>query len=648
MKTFRFLPFSALCVAAIMGLRTASASQAGNPSGPLVPLEAFFQGPALAQVTLSPDGRYVAYVSPYQGRQNLFVRETGKTGSVRITSSIDRDLGGYFWVGSSRLAYAIDEGGRENWRIYTVDLDGRNRMALTPESGVQARLVAKLPDDDDHLLITLNQRDPRMPDLYKINTQTGQTELLLRNDHNFVRYVTDNAGVVRLALATDGINFALFHRLTDSVPFERILTTDFRASVGPLFFTADNRFFYALSNRGRDKAAVVLVDPKDGSEVDLVYQHPDYDAGGLLRDEGSRRIAGAYYTGEKLERVYFDEAARNRQRELAGKLPGLTVDVVSADRSGETLIVKAWSDRDPGTFYRCDARTMELTPIGKVAPWIDPEQMAATLPVSYRSRDGLVIHGYLTKPLNTVGPVPTLLVVHGGPWARVQWSSNPETQFLANRGYAVLEVNFRGSTGYGRAFLEAGFKQWGKAMQDDLSDGVHWLVDQNIADPARIGIYGISYGGYATLMGLATTPELYRCGIDDSGVTDLNAWLNTLPPQAQAARAMFFTMVGNPATEEEALAARSPITLVDRIHAPLLIAQGGNDPRVKQADVDRMVASLKAHGNDVDYLTRANEGHSFKNAENRLEFYRRVEAFLAAHLGGHTTDLVLPAQTGRE
>lgn len=637
MKSTALLHLTASSLCALLHLHAAvPASSETRP--PLISLATFFQSPALAQVTISPDGRHVAYLAPDHGRQNLFVREIGQTESRPITASAERDLGGYFWVGSSRIAYAIDEAGKENWRIYAVDLNGGNRQPLTPEIGVQARLVSKLPHDDDHLLVTLNQRDPRLPDLYKIDTRTGHAELILKNDRGFVRYVTDNAGVVRLAIATDGINVALFHRPADAATFERILTTDFRASVGPLFFTADNRYFYALSNRGRDKAAVVLVDPKDGAEIDVVYEHPEFDAGGLLRDDRNGRIVGAYYTGEKSERVFFDEDARNRQRGAEAKLPGLVVDFVSSDQAGESFIVKAWSDCDPGTFYLYEAKTGDLTFIGKVAPWIDPAHLSATNPVTYRSRDGLLIHGYLTRPLHATGPTPTLVVVHGGPWARVHWQADPETQFFASRGYAVLQMNFRGSTGYGRAFFEAGFQQWGKKMQDDVTDGVRWLIQEGVADPQRIGIYGISYGGYATLMGLASTPELYRCGIDDSGVTDLNAWLNNLPPQSQTVRAMFYAMVGNPTTDQAALAAVSPATLASRIKAPLLIAHGGNDPRVRQSDVDRFVAALQANGGEVDYLTRANEGHSFRNTENKLEFYRRAEAFLAKHLGGRKSE----------
>ena len=617
-----------ICLCALVAF-----ARAEEPA-PLIPIDSLFRSPELAQMKLSPDGNYVAYLAPFEHRQNLYVKRIGDAEGSRLTNSTARDLGGFFWTGDQRLAYAIDEEGKENWRIYAIDRDGKNPRLLTPATGVRASVVAQLPHDEDHLLIKLNQRDPRVADLYKIDVKTGETELVVQNDRNYVGYLTDNAGSVRLAVATDGTNFALFHRSDDHAPFERVLVTDFRASVTPLFFTADNRYFYALSNRSRDKAAVVLVDPKDGAEIDLIYQHADFDAGGLIRD--GDKIVGARFLGEKPGRVYFDEHSRNLEFDVARQLPGLVIEFVSTSHEHTDYIVKAWSDRDPGTFYHYRESTKQLTRIGAVAPWIDPSQLATIKPVTYRSRDGLTIHGYLTLPKGATGLLPTLLVIHGGPWARDQWRADPEVQFFANRGYAVLQINIRGSVGVGRAFFEAGFKQWGRAMQDDITDGVHWLIDQKIADPNRVGIYGISYGGYATLAGLAFTPELYRCGIDDSGVSDVGDWLATL--QARGTRAMTYAMVGDPIADRDALAAVSPLQHADQIKAPLFIAHGGNDPRVKQAHAEKIAAALTARGIEVETLFKANEGHSFHLEENRIEFYRRAERFLAKHLGGRTEE----------
>lgn len=622
-------------------------ARAAEPA-PLIPIETLFRLPAVAQMKLSPEGDYIAYLAPYERRQNLFVRRIDQTNTqaIQLTTSTARDLGGFFWMGNDRLAYAIDDGGRENWRVCMVRRDGSGARTLTPETGVRAVIVAQI--DDDHLLIKTNQRDPRVADVYRIDVNTGASELVVKNDRNYVSYFTDHAHVVRLAIATDGVNFALFHRPADDAPFERALTTDFRATVTPLFFTRDNRYVYALSNRGRDKAAVVLMDPRDGTELEVIYSNPDYDAAGLLRDERNEAIVGASYVGEKPQRVYFDERSRNRELELARLLPGKALDFAGRNRAGTDFIIKAWSDNDPGTFYRYREATKELTPIGVITPWIQANQLATITPVSYRSRDGLTIHGYLTRPRGAEGPTPTLLVIHGGPWARDQWRADPEVQFFANRGYTVLQINYRGSTGYGRAFREVGFKQWGRAMQDDITDGARWLIEQKIADPNRIGIYGISYGGYATLAGLAFTPELFRCGIDDSGVSDIGDWLSALPPQAQAARQMLFTMVGDPQADGDALAAVSPLQHADQIRAPLLIAHGGNDPRVKQSHAEQIAAALKGRGVEVETMFKANEGHSFHLEENRMEFYHRAEKFLGKHLGGRVLEETATPQSTPE
>lgn len=603
----------------------------GTEPAPLIPIETLFRLPAIAQVKISPDGDYVAYFAPYERRQNLFVRRIGDKEGIRLTNSTVHDIGGFFWVGNDRLVYATDEGERQNWHINVIGREGTGVRALTPETGVRAAILSQL--DDTHLLIKLNQRDPRVADVHKLDVNTGATELVVKNDRNYVNYIVDHAGIVRLAIATDGVNFALFHRTTNDAPFERMLTTDFRSTVMPFFFTRDNRYVYALSNRGRDKAAVVLMDPRDGNEFEVIYSNPDYDAAGLLRDERDEKIVGAYYVGEKTQRVYFDECARNRELELARVLPGKALEFTGHNRAGTDFVVKAWSDGDPGAFYRYRESTKELTQIGVVTPWIDASQLATITPINYRARDGLTIRGYLTRPRGATGPTPTLVMIHGGPWARDQWRADPEVQFFANRGYTVLQINYRGSTGYGRAFWEAGFKQWGRAMQDDITDGVRWLVDEKFAEPDRIGIYGISYGGYATLAGLALTPELFRCGIDDSGVSDICDWLSTVPP-SHPGRAMYHVMVGDPNADRDALTAVSPLQHADLIRAPLLIAHGGNDPRVKQSQAEKIAAALTARGVEVETLFKANEGHSFHMEENRMEFYHRAEKFLAKHLGG--------------
>ncbi len=318
-------------------------------------------------------------------------------------------------------------------------------------------------------------------------------------------------------------------------------------------------------------------------------------------------------------------------------MKGYEFVITSENKNEDKLLIRTYSDKSMGAYYMYDVPTKKLTKIVDVSPWLDENVMASTKPITYKSRDGLTIHGYLTLPVGIEAKnLPVVVHPHGGPWARDRWGFNPELQFLANRGYAVLQMNFRGSTGYGRKFWEISFKQWGKTMQDDISDGVKWLIEQGIANPEKIGIYGGSYGGYATLAGLTFSPELYACGVDYVGVSNLFTFMKTIPPYWKPYLDMLHEMVGNPKTDSLLLYDASPVFHVDNIKAPLFIAQGANDPRVNKDESDQMVKALKAKGIDVPYMVKDDEGHGFRNEENRFDFYGEMERFFAKYLGGRT------------
>lgn len=323
------------------------------------------------------------------------------------------------------------------------------------------------------------------------------------------------------------------------------------------------------------------------------------------------------------------------QEDLEKQLPDIEINVVSSDKNETTFIIRTFSDKTSGSFYIYNKETKKLTLLTDVAPWIKPENMASMKPVQYKSSDGLTIHGYLTLPVGKENEknLPVVINPHGGPWARDYWGFSPETQFLANRGYAVLQMNFRGSIGYGKEFWIKGFKQWGKKMQDDITDGVNWLIAEGIADPKRIAIYGASYGGYAVLAGVTFTPDLYACAIDYVGVSNIFTLFETLPPYWEQGRKMMYEMIGNPETEKDMLTEVSPIFHIDNIKVPLFVAQGANDPRVKKEHSDQIVEALKKKNIDVEYMVKDNEGHGFSNEENRFDFYRAMEKFLQKHIG---------------
>jgi len=454
-----------------------------------------------------------------------------------------------------------------------------------------------------------------------------------QNPGNITGWVTDHKGVVRAATTTDGVNSSLLYRPTEKDPFATVLTTDFRQTVSPAFFTFDNKQLYVLSNRGRDKTAFVILDPTNGKESKPLFEHPEVDLNGVDYSRKRKVITYAGFETAKAQRHFFDKATQARYARLEKLLPGFEVDIQAQDLAEETCIVAAYSDRTPGARYIYHAKTNKLAKLGDILPEVDAADMAPMKPVTYTSRDGLTIHGYLTLPVGREAKnLPVIVNPHGGPWARDSWGFNPEVQFLANRGFAVFQTNFRGSTGYGRAFWEKSFKQWGRTMQDDVTDGVQWLIKEGIADPKRVGIYGGSYGGYTTLAGVTFTPDLYAAAVDYVGVANLFTFMKTIPPYWAPFLKMMHEMVGDPEKDKDLLTAASPVFHVDKIKTPLFIAQGKNDPRVNKDESDQMVEALKKRGVVVEYMVKDNEGHGFHNEENRYDFYGAMEGFFTKHL----------------
>ena len=598
-----------------------------------IPLEDFFKNPDKSGFVLSPNGEYLAFLKPWQRRMNIHIQKPGETEAVRITAATERDIPGFLWCGNQRIVYTQDAKGDENYRLFAVDLDGKNHKDLTPYDQVQARIIDRLDEDATEILVALNNRDPQVHDLYRIDVVTGAIRLVAQNPGNIADWLADHDGQVRLAVTTDGVNTSILYRERESESFHPIATNSFRENLSPLLFTFDNRYVYMASNLGRDKTAVVKYDPASGRELEVVYAHPEVDVAYLLSSKHRKTITGVSFVTWKHEYHFFDETRRERQRDLERRLPGCEINLTSMSKDETKFIVRTSSDKSLGAYYFYDTVLSSLSKLSDVSPWLDETQLADMRPITYTARDGLTIHGYLTLPRGvTPQNLPVVVNPHGGPWYRDVWGYNREVQFLANRGYAVLQTNYRGSTGYGRKFWEISFKQWGLTMQDDISDGVAWLVAQGIADAKRIAIYGGSYGGYAVLAGLAFTPNLYACGVDYVGVSNLLTFMKSIPPYWQPFLEMMYAMVGHPEQELALLTAASPVFHTDQIRSPLLIAQGANDPRVNKSESEQIVAALKNKGVEVEYLFKENEGHGFHNEENRFDFYRAMETFLAKHL----------------
>ncbi len=600
---------------------------------PKIELQDFFRNSEKTAFKISPNGEYLAYMAPYENRMNIHVQKIGEQDIQMLTQETDRDIAGYFWVTDDRLLYLKDDGGDENFALYGVDRNGENLIMLT-DPGVKIQIIDDLEDIPEFVIIGSNKRIPEIFDAYRLNVNTGEQTLIAENPGNISTWMTDHNGKLRIASTTDGVNTTLMYRGTEEENFKPVLTTNFKESFNPQFFDFDNgSVVYGSSNLGRDKSAIVKFDMEKGEEIEELFSDDYNDVDGLGYSRKKKVITSARWYGEKAERHYFDSESEATYQDLQAKLPGYEVAVTSVNKEENKYIVRTYSDKSRGAYYFYNKDSKALTKIAELSPWMNEEDMADMNPITYKSRDGLTIHGYLTLPKGIEAKnLPVVINPHGGPWARDYWGFNPEIQFLANRGYAVLQMNFRGSISYGREFWEASFKQWGQTMQDDVTDGANWLIEQGIADANRIAIYGGSYGGYATLAGLTFTPDLYACGIDYVGVSNLFTFMETIPPYWTQFLEMLYEMVGHPETDAEMLAAYSPSLQAERITAPLFIAQGANDPRVKKSESDQMVEAMKERGVDVEYLVKDNEGHGFHNEENRFEFYEAMERFLGKHM----------------
>jgi dipeptidyl aminopeptidase/acylaminoacyl peptidase len=605
---------------------------------PLVPMKDFFKNPDIAYFTLSPLGDKIAFTKPYKNRMNVFTSSLNGKDTNQITFIEDRDVQGYFWKTNNRIIYVRDNGGDENFHLYAVDADGKNQKDLTPFDKVNVQIVDDLEENENEVLIGMNKENPELFDVYRLNINTGALTLEAKNPGGVSGWITDHNGVVRAATQSDGVNSILLYRDNASQAFKPVLTTSFKESVSPLFFTFDNKYVYASSNLGRDKSAIVKFDIANGKEMELMFEHPEVDVSQLSYSNKRKVLTQINYTTAKTETKYLDKETEQIDAKLKEKLGDkYEIMITSSNRNEDKLLVRTISDRSLGTSYFYDVAKNELTKIAERAPWLNENDMCEMKPISFKSKDGLTINGYLTLPKGIEAKnLPMVVNPHGGPWARDEWGWNPEVQFLANRGYAVLQINFRGSTGYGRKFWEASFKQWGKTMQQDITDGVEYLVKEGLADAKRVAIYGASYGGYATLAGLTFTPDLYACGIDYVGVSNLFSFMKTIPPYWKPYLDMMYEMVGNPTKDSALMREASPVFHVDKIKVPLFIAQGANDPRVNKAESDQVVEALKKRKVDVEYMVKENEGHGFGNEENQFDFYEAMEKFLAKHIGTPT------------
>jgi dipeptidyl aminopeptidase/acylaminoacyl peptidase len=432
---------------------------------PLIPMKDFFRNVERRGYQISPDGDYLSFMQPVNSRMNVFVQKIGEENSTQVTFATERDIAGYFWKGNNRIIYIQDSKGDENFRLFAVDKDGKNQKDLTPFDKVRASIVDDLEDIPDVMLIQMNKENPQVFDVYRINVNTGDMIVVGQNPGNITGWQTDHDGKLRVAITTDGVNTSILYRDKEEQEFKTLKTTTFKETLAPIFFTFDNKNLYMASNLGRDKAAIIEYDIANNKEVKVLYENPDYDVSGLNYSRKRKAITFANYIGWKQENHFFDKESEEIFNDLTSKLPGKQITITGNNKSEDKLLVRTYSDKSLGAYYFYNVKTRELSKLVDVSPWLNENDLADQKPITYKTRDGLTIHGYLTLPKG-IDPknLPVVINPHGGPWYRDAWGFNPEVQFLANRGYAVLQMNFRGSTGYGREFWEKSFKQWGKTM----------------------------------------------------------------------------------------------------------------------------------------------------------------------------------------
>ena len=623
-------------------------SSAGLP--PLIDRELIFGNPEISGAQLSPDGKYLAFQKPWKDTRNIYVKGVDEPFSAArlLTAELKRPIAGYFWSRDSKyILYVKDNDGDENYNVYSVDpaakpaagADAPASRDLTGLKGIRVQLVDVPKNDPDTIYIGLNDRDKAWHDLYKLKLSTGEKTLVRKNTERIVGWDFDLQGNLRLASRSAENGDTEILRV-DSDKFTQIYSCNVFESCSTLRFQKDGKRAYMDTNKGADLdlSALMLFDPATGN-TEMVESDPlkKVDFGGAVFSEASDELAMTTYDDDRVRRYFKDKTFEADFKWLKGKLPGKEVSRTSSTLNEQLWLVNANSDTEPGEAYLFDRKTHNLTLQYKVRERLPRESLAHMTPVSYKSSDGLEIPAYLTLPKGIPGKnVPTIMFPHGGPWARDFWGYNGYAQFFANRGYAVLSMNFRGSTGYGKKFLDAGNKQWGLKMQDDVTWGVKYLIDQGIADPKRVGIFGGSYGGYATLAGVTVTPDLYAAAVELFGPSNLITLMESIPPYWEAGRQMFYQRMGNPTTPEgkALLIAASPLTSAAKIKTPLMIAQGANDARVNHAESEQIVIALRDRGFPVEYLLIPDEGHGFARPVNNMASVMATEKFFAQYLGG--------------
>ncbi len=632
-------------------------------SADLIPLDVLFGNPTQIQARLSPDGSAMTYLAPRDGVLNIWIKRSEMEGDLPLTNDTGAGIHYHMWMFDNKhVLYIQDRDGDENWRVYAIDVKTGETRDLIPreetdDHPIRSEVLAYSATHPGKVVIGMNRRDERVHDAWLLDTDTGELTLLAKGEVSNLRWIIDNNLDIRgwIRANPDGGRTMLL-RWGSSGPFKEAITWEQEDELASGFvdFHIDNRTMYLLDSRGRNAAALYAYDTKTGEQT-LLAANPMYDVARVMLNPRTMEAQAVMYMEERMRWEAIDPAIEQDLERMRDAAHG-DFFTTSKTLDDNTWVIFYGVDNGSGVYYKYTRDSGKFEKMFLTYPDLEGQPLVEMKPISFTASDGMELHGYLTLPEHVEAPMPLVLVVHGGPWKRDYWGFDSDAQWLANRGYACLQVNFRGSSGYGKDYLNAGNREWGGRIQQDLTDGVQWAIDQGIADPEKVAIYGASFGGYAALSGAAFTPDLYNCAISLVGPSSLVTLLSTIPPYWTSYQQTYDARTGRlprydsgekagmPKAEAdfteqdredyEFLVSRSPLYSADQIKIPMLIAQGANDVRVKQQESEQIVKVLKKNGIEVDYMLFPDEGHGLMKPQNRIDFFRRADQFLAKHLGG--------------
>ena len=599
-----------------------------------VPIEDFFVKPERTSFRLSPDGSKVAYLGVHDHCKNIFILDLQEPDSSKqLTYQVNLNVQSFFWLNDQKTIFSNTQSTSDSLRMFQIDVKSEQRKPLFAPEKARLRWVYPIVENNGSLLVGMNKRDSTLFDLYRIYLDGRQPQLVDQNPGSIMSWIGSPDGEVRMALTSDSVQESILYRKGNGLPFKEVTKNDFETIFVPLgFVKGSDKNVFALSNQNRDKMALVEYDVENGKELRHIYEHKRGDLG----VEGySNNLQEMLYTTsfvDNYKKKIFNSAYEGVYKKLKGKFSDSEISFLDSDTTLNGFIVRVYSDVHPGETYYYNRQKDDLQLLNEENPKLKGLKFNPMEEVEFLSRDNKNIHAYITYPRNKRKNIPVVVLVHDGPNRRDEWGFDPEVQFLANRGYAVFQVNYRGSIGYGKEFWTAGFKEWGGKIQSDITDGVAWLIHQGIADKNNIAIMGTGFGGYSALYAAAFNPSLYKCAISSSGYSNLFTYFREIPPHLKHYVQLFYRIIGNPETEPDLFQAISPIFHADKVRIPVLFFQGGKDKYSSVTDANQFVGKLKSNEIPVRYVFKKDEGKRFRNEENIVEYYQEIEKFLGQYL----------------